>query len=258
MKFETSKIVTVLFVVAPAAAAAAPAPLVTDRPDVTESAVVIPGKTVQIETGYSFSDNDEAGVTTRAAGFPVTLLRVGLDGKVELRFEWPGLLGERVETGGTVLETSGAGMPALGAKIRLRSDLALLVDATVPAGSRAFRSDRIEPQMRLAGARGLTDRLGLGWNAGVVSYTSDDLHTHAAGRYSVSLGWSVADRTGVFFEAFGRVPLAGPDPTTASFDTGVTFQTSGNVQLDASIGRGLSDHADDWFVGAGISFRLPR
>jgi hypothetical protein len=42
-----------------------------------------------------------------------------------------------------------------------------------------------------------------------------------------------------------------------SFDTGLTYQARNNLQLDASSGVGLSDDADDWFVGAGISFAFP-
>ena len=67
-----------------------------------------------------------------------------------------------------------------------------------------------------------------------------------------------SERRGSFAEFFGFVPEGGPEPTTNLFDAGFTFLSSKTVQIDMSAGLGLNDNADDWFVGAGISVRLPR
>jgi len=51
--------------------------LVTDRPDQTESSVVVSPGYVQIETGWSLSRHQEGGVHTNTHAFPGTLFRIG-------------------------------------------------------------------------------------------------------------------------------------------------------------------------------------
>ncbi|MBI2435836.1 MAG: transporter, partial [Candidatus Hydrogenedentes bacterium] len=43
-----------------------------------------------------------------------------------------------------------------------------------------------------------------------------------------------------------------------SLDGGFTFLLRENIQWDLFVGVGLSDDADDWFVGTGLCFRFPR
>ena len=64
-------------------------PLVTDRPDFTESTVTVGRGVMQLECGYTFTADDEAGVRTNNHSFPETLLRVGMLAEwFELRFDW--------------------------------------------------------------------------------------------------------------------------------------------------------------------------
>src|SRR6187455_1915995 len=64
--------------------------LVTDRPDQTESAVVLPGGAFQAEFGTAFGHDTSDGVTTEVLEIPGTLLRYGLSPRFELRLAWPG------------------------------------------------------------------------------------------------------------------------------------------------------------------------
>ena len=78
----------------------AASPLVTDRPDQTESSSVVSRGRVQIEAGFDFNHFDLAGETLEETSFPSTLVRYGLDRKVELRFGWLGYVNEELEVGG--------------------------------------------------------------------------------------------------------------------------------------------------------------
>jgi len=245
-----------------------PGPLVTDRPDVTESSKTVPRGYVQIEAGYNFARFDDGPDTVEVSTFPTTLLRVGLTPEVELRFEWVGYVSESRETGGVRVDTLGSGNTALGAKIKLRDergaapDLALLIDAIVPTGSLGIRTERIDPAARLLGSNTLTDRLALGYNLGIAALTIEDAGggytTETLGRYSVSLAIGIVEKWGSFAEFFGFVPLSGSEPSRNLFDAGFTYLASDSVQLDFSGGVGLNEAADDWFVAAGFSIRLPR
>ena len=60
-------------------------PIVTDRPDQTESAVTVPHKTLQIESGFTFGWNEKDGIETKDLGYNSTLLRWGVLSRLELR-----------------------------------------------------------------------------------------------------------------------------------------------------------------------------
>lgn len=241
-------------------------PLVTDRPDVTESSQVVPRGLVQVEMGYSFLRFEEGDARLDLSAFPGTLVRVGLHDRVELRVEWAGYLSESLDAGQSSHEDSGWGNTALGAKIKLREEegaapqLALLVDAVVPSGSKSFRAERVDPAVRVAGSNTLSERLGLGYNFGFgalsIEEASGDIDTLGLWRYSLALGIGLSERWGTFVEVFGFVPTAGGP--AHSLDSGLTYLVSRTVQVDISGGLGLNERAEDWFVGVGISFRLPR
>src|SRR5262245_41499031 len=82
--------------------------LVTDRPDQTESAVVVPAGTLQIELGLGTGGGDGGDVLE----VPGTLLRYGLSKRFEARLAWPGW----IRNDGAGEEVSGLGDPELGAK----------------------------------------------------------------------------------------------------------------------------------------------
>lgn len=53
-------------------------------------------------------------------------------------------------------------------------------------------------------------------------------------------------------------PAADGASRHAPLDGGVTFAALPNVQLDATVGLGLNAAATDWFLGLGVSARVPR
>ena len=59
--------------------------LITDRPDQTESSVVVPHKSLQIETGFVQENKETSIVNEKAFGYNSTLLRYGLLANFELR-----------------------------------------------------------------------------------------------------------------------------------------------------------------------------
>jgi hypothetical protein len=106
-------------------------PLVTDRPDVAESAVTVGAGRVQLETGLSLTKEDGAYTTT----FP-TLVRIGLGDRWELRVE-----SDMFELQNPGL--NGLSDVALGAKVNFiendSTNLGLLVDVSVPVGHPELR-----------------------------------------------------------------------------------------------------------------------
>lgn len=228
--------------------------LVTDRPDQTESATVVPRGLLQVETGYLYTRDGD--VDSHAA--PGTLFRIGLGGRTELRLGHAGVMGTEGRRG--------AGDSELGTKINLipradgwRPELAILGGLSLPTGDSRFSSDGADPSFLVAFAHELAPRLALGYNAGAVWESSTD----SPGRdafvvYSLALGIGVTDRLGAFLEVFGDRQFADEIAAGVSADAGLTFLLTDVLQLDVSVGRGLRGPADDLFVGTGLSLRLPR
>ncbi len=120
----------------------------------------------------------------------------------------------------------------------------------------------MDPALRLSFAHTLSERLSLGYNVGIgwESGPGGDggTTTLSSYLYTVALGIGLSDRVGAFVELFGDVPASAPGGPANSFDGGFTFLVRDNLQFDVAAGAGLSDAADDWFAGVGISVRWPR
>ena len=244
------------------------AELVTDRPDQTESAVVVPVGTLQVEGGATWVEDETDGVEVEGFDAPGTLLRYGMHPRVELRLAWPGNVEVETRTAGTTERISGVGSPELGMKFHLaseagaRPEVALLAHVVLPVGDEEVGSERADPSVRLSVAHTLSERLSLGWNVGheSASFEDDRGQVHTLGRwiYTAALGISLAERWGAFVELFGTLPASDPGPATSSLDGGVTFLVTPRLQLDLAGGVGLDGDAADRFVGFGVSFRVPR
>lgn len=228
--------------------------MVTDRPDQTESAAVVPRGLLQVETGYLLGRSD--GVDSHTA--PGTLLRIGLGGRAELRLGHAGIVAAEGRRG--------AGDSELGAKINLipsadgwRPELALLGGVSLPTGDDAFSSGGGDPRFLVAFAHELSPRLSLGYNAGAAwesSARQPDPDTFLV--YSLALGVGLTDRLATFFELFGDRQVSGTAAASVSVDSGLTLLLTETLQLDFAVGRRLLGPADDLFVGTGVSVRLPH
>jgi hypothetical protein len=242
--------------------------LLTDRPDQTETAVVVPVGTVQVELGASFVVDEEGGERSETTGAPGTLVRYAFHPRFELRLEWPGWIEAESRGAGGQSRVSEAADPELGVKVALvaargaRPDVALLVHVSLPAGGEPIGSPRADPSVRLSVAHTLSKRVGLGWNVGweAQSFRDDVGQTHTLTRllYTASCGIEISERFGSFVEVFGDLPASDRARSAHSLDGGVTYLVTPRVQIDFTAGVALESEAPDRFVGFGISFRVPR
>ena len=264
-----SRRIVILFTFAllcvPACAGQLPA-LTSDRPDQTESAeTVVPGA-AQFEVGWTHAEEDDEGFDLSTDAFPQTLIRYGLAENLELRLGFDGYVWQDVEEpAGESVEDDGAGDSEIGFKYKLwneqgrRPQTAVLVGTSLPTGEDPFSSERLDPSIRLAFAHTLSDALSLGYNvAGIWETEQDetgDRDTTASIAYSAALGIALTHRAGTFVEFFGSVPTDEGKPAN-SFDAGLTYLITDNLQLDVLGGAGVSEAADDWFIGAGVVYRI--
>lgn len=231
-------------------------PLVTDRPDVTESSSVIAPGFAQLETGITAIEDvdDEFGTE-----YGNTLLRLGLVENWELRLGWGGYLDSSA--------VSGSSDGSLGFKYYinpegdalLEPEVAIIAQTTLPTGESAITSDRLDPAFLMLFSHTLTDKLALSYNLGSQFATSKkgdgSRTTLSSALYSVSLGYSANEKLGFFVELFGEIGLSAED-SPISVDCGLTWLLNDDSQLDFFTGAGLNNEADEFFVGLGYSLRL--
>lgn len=232
-------------------------PLITDRPDFTESAFVVGRGTVQLEGGGTYADFGSESATT----LPELLVRWGITRSVELRFLTP----TYAWIDGPDGSNSGFLSTALGAKIAIndgdgdgflgKTGAALLVATTVPTGSSAVASSAWQPTAALSLAWDLSQNIGLGSNIGWAR-PEDDGRRFNSFFASVAAGFGVAKNTSVFTELifFDRESDRGPSTTT--FQTGVTYLINPDLQVDLRAARRLSSDGADILIGLGASARF--
>lgn len=249
---------------------ALPTPTIsTDRPSFSDTASIAPVGRLQLETGYTFTFRDRDGVETQRHNGPELLARVGLiDDRFELRLSTAGYVWSRTDDG------SGSGFAAshawsdlsLGLKLKLTDQdgalprLALGAATTVGAGSERTSSRRAEPICKLIWSYDLEklagERLkGFGvygnFNA---SWTTSDGDRYWQGAASICGTYAITDRWGVFAEYAIIFPASKGTGPSHSVDFGTTYLLTPQVQLDARVGFGLNNKADNLFAGAGVSF----
>jgi len=240
--------------------------MATDRPDQTESAVLVPRGLFQLEAGgMHVFDRDGGAPAMRVSTLGGALLRVGITDPVELRVGFAGWQRASADGAGA---RSGLGDLSVGTKVRvargagLSPAVAVVGGIVIPAGDRAFRADGVDPSLRVTVAHDLGGGFGLGYNAGAFWTTVPDatggetLETSLL--YTVALGRQLLPALAAFVEAFGVHGLADGAGSWAALDGGVTVPVLINLQFDLSAGVGLSEGASDWFVSAGFAVRVPR
>jgi hypothetical protein len=265
------RFVTILVLIAGSALLCAAAedspPLVTDRPDQTESSETVPLGAVQLEVGWTHSE-DRDNPHAVSDSFPETLVRLGLWESCELRVGFDGYLWQDSdEKGAKGVTHDGNGDMEVGFKYKIseesgmRPQAAVMCGLTLPTGDRAFSSERFDPSVRFAFSHTLSETLSFGYNVATIWGTEEDAagdrDTRASWACSVVLGIAVTERLGTFVEYFSEIPTGSGSGPSNSFDTGFTYLVRDNLQFDVLGGVGLSDQADDWFIGAGFVYRTP-
>jgi len=244
-------------------------PLVTDRPDFTESTEVIPTGHAQIEMGYTFTVDRESETRVRTHSAPEFLLRLGVVSDLELRFGWEGYSWTQTRAptetraGRPIRRETwdqGASDVSIGVKYKVaaqggtRPSMGVIVGVGVPSGSANISSGDVEPEVVFLWAYDVDDRLSIAGNASLV-FPIEGGDRFTQGKASFSVAYALSDRVGVYGEYFGFYPAAEHSDAAHSANVGATYLVNDNFQLDIRVGAGLNEEADDFFAGVGFAYR---
>ena len=133
-----------------------------------------------------------------------------------------------------------------------KPEIAFLGGIVLPfTAKESFKPDHLAPNMRLAFAHTLSERVSLGYNLGV---EWDGESANPSYFYSASLGAALNEKTGFFIESYGWLTS---EPKAAHLlDAGLTYLLLPNFQFDVSGGIGIQNSIDN-FISLGITCRLP-
>ena len=234
-----------------------PGPIITDRPDFTESAVTIPLGFTQSEMGSTYTRED--GVRSISTG--ETLFRVGVARRVELRITAPTYTFERSAAGNAEgLEDAG-----LGVKIALHDGpeqpgsaeptVAVIVGLSLPSGARPFRSRGALPEVKFLAAWNLTERVSFGSNINWAR-TEDAGSAYSEWSGSGTFGLALSERAGVFVEYFAFGGGQAAWQRREYVNSGLTYLLGSSTQLDARAGVRVRDPGKGVFFGVGVSRRF--
>lgn len=235
-------------------------PLITDRPDATESPYAMARGFLQIETGAVFETFKDASIETENLTYNTTLLRYGLLNNLELRIGWDFLEG-RTKVNSTTLDdvTSGFSPLLFGFKTSIAKEngwfpeIAFLGHLYLPfTASTDYKPETTGVDFRFAFAHTLNDNSSLSYNLGA-EWRNDS--SEAAYTYTLAYGYSITDKLGIYAELYGDLPEN--SSSNHFWDGGLTYLVSNNLQLDATVGSSITK-GQDLLISAGFSLRIPN
>jgi hypothetical protein len=221
-----------------------------DRPDFTESALVVPPGSLQIEGGTTWFQTSTATSEFQAAELA---LRFGMWKRFELRVGLPNYV--RLSEGGAWF--SGASDMLVGFKVQAgplptKTELAVIVQASLPTGSSELSSQRIDPEIKVPFSHPLGGPWSLNGQASVFFPTFAG-ESSTVFQPTLSVSRDVTARSGAFLEWIGEYSRQSPDFNL--LHAGYTYQPLPRLQLDVHAAVGISNTAPDFFVGAGFVWR---
>ena len=234
--------------------------LITDRPDATEAASVVPKGYLQIETGGFYTTSEENGWEEEVFGYNTTLLRYGVLSRLELRLGW-NFEEVRTTVNGVELPDVQSGLSPLLAGVKIAvieeqgplPEIGFIGHLFLPfSASSDYRPETTGADFRFSLAHTLSERSSLGYNIGA-QWGNDS--SEIAYIYTLAYGYAITNRFGCYAEVYGNFPE--DNKAQHLWDAGITYLLLNNLQLDATVGTSFTE-GQDLLLSAGASYRIPN
>src|SRR5713226_2185152 len=221
----------------------------TDRPDVTNSSVVVPGGSLQIENGLNISTRD----SSRFVDGTNTRLRAGIANCLEFLVDVPTYF---ANVRGS--ESSGFSDVAPALKWQIspipgRVDLSAVFGVALPTGSASMAGRGAQPDLQFPWS--WERRTGCGLSAMFTEFfRPSDPTTKLITETTFVIEKNVTERASLFVEYVGDYPENGSPAQL--LNSGGLYRLSPNQQVDFHVALGLNHNAPSYIVGIGYSVRL--
>jgi hypothetical protein len=242
----------------------------TDRPDQTESPFTVDAGHFQIEADivkYTYDRYKANGENTRTKTWnaaPVNL-KAGLTNSTDLQIVLDNYVHrtDSDKAAGTRETTDGFGDVTIRLKHNLwgndggKTAFALMPYVKVPTNQNDLENDDLEGGLIAPLAIDLGDGYGLGLMTQLdILKDADDSGYHPAFVNTATFAVEWTEKLGSYYEIFTEKGTDTGDRWAVSFDTGVTYGLTDNIQLDAGINIGVTEAADDYQPFLGATYRF--
>ena len=225
--------------------------IVTDRPDVTESSIVVPKGSLQVENGATWTTDHGS----QTLDLSESLIRLGFLTRTEFRLVVPNYLG-----GITGPDVSGFCDIALGVKQQMGPltggfDLSVIIAVSLPTGGSQVSSHGYDPFIKFPWSKELKS----GWSIGGMQslfWNTDGNRRNGDWEPTFYLEKEITKPWDAFVEYAGDFSQRGGPREIAHF--GTAYRLTSKQQVDFHFGFGVSDAAPRRFFAVGYSFRFDK
>lgn len=242
--------------------------LSTDGPGATESAYTVDAGHFQVEmalVSYTSDKDSSGGVTVRTEVWAVAplILKVGLLNRLDaqLVLEPYNLVREREST--NRITRRGFGDTSLRLKYNIwgnddgRSAFAAMPYLKFPTSEEGVGNHGIEGGLILPLEATLPGNFYLGLTSRFDMFRDEDEHGyHTEFGNSIAFGHDLFGNLFGYVEFFSAVSTERDAPWVGTFDTGLIYSLTENIQLNAGVNIGVTHSADDWNSFLGLAWRF--
>jgi hypothetical protein len=223
--------------------------ITTDRPDVTNSSLVVPAGSLQIENGVNFSTRDG----DRFVDGTNTRLRAGIANCLEFLVDTPTYFSNVQGPKNSGFSDVAPALkwqisPALG-----KVDLSAVFGVALPTGSASIAGRGAQPYFQFPWSWELDRGWGL---SGMLTefFRPSDPTSKLITEAAFVIEKNVTERASLFVEYVGDYPENGSPAQL--LNSGGLYRPGPNQQVDFHIAVGLNDKAPSYIVGIGYSVRF--
>ncbi len=231
-----------------------------DRPGIADGSSVVGTSYWQVESGLQREWRRDGDARERLTYVP-TLLRFGIDDHWEGRIEGNAYGWQRQ----TDAPRSAGAMPvSLGVKYNFQASTddgkpgyGAIVRVFPRSGSATFGTHRVTADARLVADFALSPTWSLNPNIGVAFEEDGDGQQYNTALFAITLGYAATKQLNLFVDTGMQSREQRHGGGSVVIDTGLAYLLTPDVQLDASIGRGVHGATPPRvFASAGVSVRF--
>jgi hypothetical protein len=223
--------------------------IATDRPDVTNSSLVVPTGSFQTENGVNFTGQNGGqsidGTNTR--------WRLGIAPCLELLVDLPTYFATVRGSGSSGFSDIAPAVKWQVSPIPGKIDLSLVFGTALPTGAVDIAGRGAQPYLQMPWSWELHDGWGL---SGMLTefFRPSELTTKRSTEATFSIEKQVTEKASLFVEYDGDYPEnAGPSQL---LNSGGLYRLTPTQQVDLHVAFGLNHNAPSYIVGVGYSMRF--
>jgi Putative MetA-pathway of phenol degradation len=223
--------------------------IATDRPDVTNSSIVVPAESFQSENGVNFRGQDGGQIIDGTN----TRWRLGIAPCLEVLVDLPTFFAPVRGPGISGFTDVTPAIKWQVSPIPGKIDLSLVAGVALPTGTLSIAGPGAQPYLQMPWSWELHDGWGV---SGMLTefFRPSDVVIPAITETTFSIEKNVTEKASLFVEYVGDYP----ENTSPSqlFNSGGTYRLTPTQQVDFHIALGLNHNAPSYIVGVGYSFRI--